>query len=426
MPSSKSSRRKAPPLQPGFSQLHWMRLVSSTPDLTEGVGVADAEQVQSRTCRVWSMDEVRRHNTREDAWMALRGRVYNVTRYLRFHPGSVEELMRGAGDDATEAFDEVHPWVNAESMLAPCCVGILAPPAAAAPPATSGASLDSERWGAFELVAREDAGADSALLRFALPAGQRHGCVVGEHLQVKLGSAECSATRAFTPVSAPHAEGHFELLVRRCEPGALSRRLYALQPGSHVLARGPRGCAIYGRDGSVRLPTRARLDGGPGEVSARRVVCVSAGSGITPTLFLLRSLAVGAGAGSAAPDAAPLSVHVVHTSRSLSHVPGATLLRELIGALPDARLTLVCPEGGGDADAWRGREGPPDAEGAGEPGGRTAVVEGARLDADVLSRVCPPAGDDVLVLCCGPPGFNVAVAAWARDAGHGEGSVHVF
>lgn len=51
--------------------------------------------------------------------------MYNVTRYLEFHPGGEEELMRGVGTDATDLFNEVHAWVNYESMLSKCLVGKL-------------------------------------------------------------------------------------------------------------------------------------------------------------------------------------------------------------------------------------------------------------------------------------------------------------
>lgn len=47
------------------------------------------------------------HNKRQDAWLAVRGRVYNITEYLPFHPGGEEELMKGAGKDATTLFDQV-------------------------------------------------------------------------------------------------------------------------------------------------------------------------------------------------------------------------------------------------------------------------------------------------------------------------------
>lgn len=35
------------------------------------------------------------------------GRVYNVTHYMEYHPGGLDELMKGAGKDATELFDQV-------------------------------------------------------------------------------------------------------------------------------------------------------------------------------------------------------------------------------------------------------------------------------------------------------------------------------
>lgn len=35
------------------------------------------------------------------------GMVYNVTAYFEFHPGGEDELIKGAGIDATDLFDSV-------------------------------------------------------------------------------------------------------------------------------------------------------------------------------------------------------------------------------------------------------------------------------------------------------------------------------
>lgn len=35
------------------------------------------------------------------------GLVYNVTPYMDYHPGGVDELMRAAGIDGTDLFDQV-------------------------------------------------------------------------------------------------------------------------------------------------------------------------------------------------------------------------------------------------------------------------------------------------------------------------------
>lgn len=49
--------------------------------------------------------ELAKHNTREDCWQVYAGRVYNVGPFLRYHPGGVAEMMRGAGKDG-----EWVPW----------------------------------------------------------------------------------------------------------------------------------------------------------------------------------------------------------------------------------------------------------------------------------------------------------------------------
>ena len=57
--------------------------------------------------------------------MGLNGAVYNVTHYMDFHPGGWEELIKGVGKDATDMFNEVHKWVNYQSLLEACLVGKL-------------------------------------------------------------------------------------------------------------------------------------------------------------------------------------------------------------------------------------------------------------------------------------------------------------
>jgi len=58
-------------------------------------------------------------------WMALEGKVYNVTAYIPFHPGGEGELLRAAGKDGTSLFMKTHSWVNVEGMLGGCLIGIL-------------------------------------------------------------------------------------------------------------------------------------------------------------------------------------------------------------------------------------------------------------------------------------------------------------
>jgi cytochrome b involved in lipid metabolism len=69
------------------------------------------------------ISEVKKHNTRTDCWTILRGKVYDITPYLEFHPGGIDKLMLGAGRDCTQLFDKYHSWVNYEHLLQKCYLG---------------------------------------------------------------------------------------------------------------------------------------------------------------------------------------------------------------------------------------------------------------------------------------------------------------
>uniref|UniRef100_A0A8C6S9L7 Cytochrome b5 reductase 4 n=1 Tax=Neogobius melanostomus TaxID=47308 RepID=A0A8C6S9L7_9GOBI len=103
-------------LKPGHSLMDWIRFAKSGKDLTG---------LRGRLIEVTS-EELLKHNTRNDCWTCIRGLVYNITPYMDYHPGGEDELMRAAGIDGTELFDQVHRWVNYESMLKECLVGKMA------------------------------------------------------------------------------------------------------------------------------------------------------------------------------------------------------------------------------------------------------------------------------------------------------------
>ncbi|XP_054477451.1 cytochrome b5 reductase 4 [Anoplopoma fimbria] len=114
-PSGQSGRNKVS-LKPGHSLMDWIRFSKSGKDLTG---------LRGRLIEV-TQEELQKHNTRDDCWTCIRGMVYNITPYMDYHPGGEEELMKAAGIDGTDLFDQVHRWVNYESMLKECLVGRMA------------------------------------------------------------------------------------------------------------------------------------------------------------------------------------------------------------------------------------------------------------------------------------------------------------
>lgn len=102
-------------LKPGRSLMDWIKLTAKAKDLAgTGGKLLDV-----------TPEMLSQHNKPDDCWICIKGRVYNVTPYLEFHPGGVDEMLRGAGIDATELFNTVHRWVNFEGMLRKCLVGQL-------------------------------------------------------------------------------------------------------------------------------------------------------------------------------------------------------------------------------------------------------------------------------------------------------------
>lgn len=113
--SATGNPRNKTALAPGHSLMDWIRLGNSGVDLSGTKG---------KIIRV-NKAELCKHASADDLWLAIRGQVFNVTRYLSFHPGGHEELMRGAGKDATALFDAAHAWVNYQTILQKCVIGPL-------------------------------------------------------------------------------------------------------------------------------------------------------------------------------------------------------------------------------------------------------------------------------------------------------------
>jgi len=56
-----------------------------------------------------SVDEVAKHASKQDCWVIIHGKAYDVTEFMPEHPGGSAIIMKYAGRDATTAFDPIHP-----------------------------------------------------------------------------------------------------------------------------------------------------------------------------------------------------------------------------------------------------------------------------------------------------------------------------
>ena len=83
----------------------------------------EKQGLNGKRYRVFTAEEVRRHNTPDDCWLIAHGRVYDVTRFLQRHPAGDRSILRHAGTDSTIDFD-FHP-MHAQKMWAPFMLGYL-------------------------------------------------------------------------------------------------------------------------------------------------------------------------------------------------------------------------------------------------------------------------------------------------------------
>lgn len=56
----------------------------------------------------YTLEEVAKHNTKEDLWVVVKGVVLDLTNWLEDHPGGVQAILNFMGRDATEEFEMLH------------------------------------------------------------------------------------------------------------------------------------------------------------------------------------------------------------------------------------------------------------------------------------------------------------------------------
>lgn len=73
-----------------------------------------------------SMQEVERHNTSDDCWVVINGKVYDLSTFQATHPGGSEIITGNAGKDVSNLFNDVHPKDIVERLLSPdACLGLV-------------------------------------------------------------------------------------------------------------------------------------------------------------------------------------------------------------------------------------------------------------------------------------------------------------
>lgn len=65
--------------------------------MAETESVAPAAPAVDESLTVVTLADLSTHNTEKDCWMAINGKVYDVTKFLDEHPGGFDIMMESAG-----------------------------------------------------------------------------------------------------------------------------------------------------------------------------------------------------------------------------------------------------------------------------------------------------------------------------------------
>ncbi|EXB44868.1 putative cytochrome b5 isoform 2 [Morus notabilis] len=75
--------------------------------------------------KLYTMAEASDHNTKDDCWVVIDGKVYDVSSYLDDHPGGDDVVLAATGRDATEDFEDAGHSKSAKELMETFCIGEL-------------------------------------------------------------------------------------------------------------------------------------------------------------------------------------------------------------------------------------------------------------------------------------------------------------
>ncbi|XP_062317786.1 NADH-cytochrome b5 reductase 2 [Osmerus eperlanus] len=231
------------------------------------------------------------------------------------------------------------------------------------------------------LVEKEDISHDTKRFRFGLPTPLHVlGLPVGQHVYLSAKVNGALVVRAYTPVSSDEDQGFVDLVVkvyhRNTHPsfpegGKMSQHLDTMKIGDKMDFRGPSGLLVYRGNGTFAIRPDKKSEPRAGKF--KHVAMIAGGTGITPMLQLIRSIA------SDPDDMTRCSlIFANQTEKDI-------LLRE--------ELEDVLSSHPGTLSLWYTLDKPPQGWN----------YSSGFVNCDMIREHLPPAADDVLIVMCGPP-----------------------
>ncbi|MFT4126759.1 MAG: hybrid-cluster NAD(P)-dependent oxidoreductase [Gordonia sp. (in: high G+C Gram-positive bacteria)] len=205
----------------------------------------------------------------------------------------------------------------------------------------------------------------------------------GQFLTIGIDIDGRSVQRCYSISSSPTRPDTLSISVKRKAGGHVSNWLHdTMAPGMTVTAGGPLGRFSYVGH------------------TAEKFLFISAGSGITPVMSMLRAATEGYRTEWESPD-----IVFLHSARTPDDIPFRAELEEIAAGHPGVRISFACTRltEADPAPEWYGHRG--------------------RIDADVLARICPDLAEREVFLC-GPGQFRSGVRSALLASGSSLDHIH--
>nr|UXG49833.1 nitrate reductase [Saccharina japonica] len=357
------------PTMPGGQPGGWM--VKGDSAVVAAAPVAKA----ASNGRKINLQEVQKHDNEDDCWIAVDGKVYDVTDFLDDHPGGGESITISAGQDSSDEFNALHSD-KARAMLLDYYIGELDSSVEKPPKVIQEeveVALNTRQKLAVPLIEKEVLSSDSRRFRFGLPTkDHKLGLPIGKHFFVSGRWNGEFVMRPYTPVTGDEVTGFVDLVIKVYTPndrfpngGKMSQLLDSLDIGDTIDIKGPVGEIAYLEPGQFLIKGKPR--------NASKLAMLAGGTGITPMYQVLKAV---------------LNNPDDNTECSLiyaNQTEDAILLRDELDAMAKAHpnqfnlwYTLDRPE-----EDWTYGKG--------------------FISAEMCKEQLPAASDDTIAFMCGPP-----------------------
>lgn len=368
------------PTQPGNQSGGWMTRQSHLENSSESTQTLNknlSSPSTNTTSNLYSMSEVKNHNSADSSWIVVHGHVYDCTRFLLDHPGGADSILINAGTDCTEEFDAIHSD-NAKKLLEDYRIGELNmtqfDPIKEVPRSRTIALVPREKI-PCKLVEKTSISHDVKKFKFSLPCEEQAlGLPVGKHIFLCVTIDGKLCMRAYTPTSSVDEVGYFELVVKIYLKGSnpkfpngglMTQYLDSVPLGSVIEVKGPLGHIEYTGMGNFTVHGKRKF--------GKRLAMIAGGTGITPIYQVIQAILKD--------HNDDTEMYLVYANRTEEDI----LLRDELDAWADKcdRLKVWYVVGKTVREAWRYSVG--------------AITE------SVLREHIPGPSDETLALACGPP-----------------------